>query len=290
MKFFAGIFLFLFSFRSFGQLAGVPGSYYVDINPDTAIHCYSAVVNSTGIFEPFRIEINGDSQDDFGILGISVGDSSSSFGYIIVQAVNSSSYILGDHLDSVYDNYYGVWEVESVAKSLAYGDSVSPAGAVWSYASGDLYFDGYLHDGTHRYIHDFPDSIDSYVGIKYVDGNTTYYGWIRINMTGSYPYKTCIVKDYSMYSGIVGIPSYSSESSVLLFPNPAGNYFYIKDRTSPIKEVEIFDVSGKHMVVPACEAGSNGIKVDISQLSEGIYMASFPSVNGPVRQKLVIKR
>jgi hypothetical protein len=293
MKRIAAIVSILLWSHSYGQLAGVVGSFYVDINPDTAIDCYAGGPGSFN--ENFLLDIDGDSQADFKIQGTSgTGGMVSAYSSIDLQTLNASSYILKSRIDSVYNTYLVSWHVYNVAKPLAYGDSIVYAGSEWNNSYCEIYNNTYV-TGSHIYIHDFPDSVDSYIGIGKLDGNTAYGGWIRITMTKAYPNKTCTVKDYSLYpinssSGNPFALSENKSGSLLMFPNPAANTFYIKDAAASLSEVEVFDINGKRTVLPVLGVDAYTSKVDLSTLGESVYIVSFNTANGPVRQKLVIKR
>jgi hypothetical protein len=290
MKYFAAIFLFFSALCSYGQLAGVVGASYVDINPDTAIDCHTGGIGFG--HEDFLLDINGDSQADFSIQGWSGGSQASAVGSVILQPLNSYSYILQDRIDSIHNNWPSTWYVYHVAKSLGYGDSIAYAGSVWDSSSCTIYNNSYV-TGSHIYIHDFPDSVDRYIGIKCADADSTYYGWIRITMSKTYPYKTCTVKDYSLYPGVTGIPTLPSGAegvSFLPFPNPAGNYFCIKNPPVPLTEVEVSNMAGKKIMLQAITTDPATVKFGTETLEEGLYIVSFQIGSGLTRKKLVVKK
>lgn len=77
-----------------------------------------------------------------------------------------------------------------------------------------------------------------------------------------------------------------------LYPNPAQNQIAIELELDQIKEVEIFDLSGKNLSNKIDWNGNNGnkIQLDISGLNNGSYIALIKTNEGNARAQFVIAR
>ena len=82
-------------------------------------------------------------------------------------------------------------------------------------------------------------------------------------------------------TGTTGIDQVNSANAVI-YPNPANNEVTVKGEG--IVNVQIFDVNGRN-VLTSNHAG----KMDISDLSTGVYMVRIISNNGVTTQKLTVK-
>ncbi|MEW4922498.1 T9SS type A sorting domain-containing protein [Algibacter sp. 2305UL17-15] len=74
---------------------------------------------------------------------------------------------------------------------------------------------------------------------------------------------------------------------VLLYPNPASHIVNIKPKDGvSITSVELYDVSGKKVLIKL----SNENTLNVSNLSDGIYLLNIFSENGSVSKKLIVKK
>lgn len=78
----------------------------------------------------------------------------------------------------------------------------------------------------------------------------------------------------------------SNQQSVLFYPNPVTDgYFNLFTSNESVKNIEIFDIAGKKVF----ENISMNKKVDVSNLSEGVYMLKVTEDNRSAYSKLIIK-
>ncbi|MBN2681164.1 MAG: aryl-sulfate sulfotransferase [Bacteroidales bacterium] len=72
---------------------------------------------------------------------------------------------------------------------------------------------------------------------------------------------------------------FNKKESVLLYPNPAKNSLSIKfqQNQSPIREIQVFDISGKHRCIEKNIENSSGneITLDVSNLESGLYFVKI---------------
>lgn len=73
---------------------------------------------------------------------------------------------------------------------------------------------------------------------------------------------------------------------VKIFPNPAKDFFTV-ETTVGTTSLKLTDENGRIVLQKAV---SNGQKIDISSLSQGVYVASFADGNGRASAKLVLVR
>lgn len=77
------------------------------------------------------------------------------------------------------------------------------------------------------------------------------------------------------------------EMDVILYPNPASHIVHIKPSDGvSITSIELYDVSGKKVNMKL----SHDNTLNVSNLSDGIYLLNLFSENGTVTKKLIIKK
>jgi len=82
------------------------------------------------------------------------------------------------------------------------------------------------------------------------------------------------------YSAVKSI----SEAGITLYPNPASNQLWLNNLTEN-SSIRIYDISGR--VVLQKEAGSSSERLDISNLSDGIYSISILNKNTNAMSKFI---
>lgn len=115
----------------------------------------------------------------------------------------------------------------------------------------------------------------------FVDANTGWTGATSANFGIGFKLKADIFK---LENFNVGMPSYSKQSDIMVFPNPATERLFIE--TPEAYEVKIYNPLGElvHNYM------SNGLNtIDISNLSPGCYFIVFTNnLNTPYTHKLII--
>ncbi|CAH8283788.1 putative secreted protein (Por secretion system target) [Mariniflexile fucanivorans] len=77
------------------------------------------------------------------------------------------------------------------------------------------------------------------------------------------------------------------EMDVLLYPNPASHIVNIKpNNQTNITSIELYNVSGQKMPINL----SYGNTIDVSNLSDGMYLLNIFSETGAITKKLIIKK
>ncbi|MEP3836111.1 MAG: T9SS type A sorting domain-containing protein [Algibacter sp.] len=77
------------------------------------------------------------------------------------------------------------------------------------------------------------------------------------------------------------------EMDVLLYPNPANHIVNIKPNTGIIiTAIEVYDIAGKAVHVDLSE----GNTINVSSLSDGMYLLNIISESGALTKKLIVKK
>uniref|UniRef100_A0A7C3UXR2 T9SS type A sorting domain-containing protein n=1 Tax=candidate division WOR-3 bacterium TaxID=2052148 RepID=A0A7C3UXR2_UNCW3 len=71
-----------------------------------------------------------------------------------------------------------------------------------------------------------------------------------------------------------------------IYPNPANSFFVIRS-SLPVKEIEIFDVSGK--LIKEIAFSSSKPKISLKGIKSGVYLLKIKAENKEFTQKLIVK-
>ncbi|MCB0855625.1 MAG: T9SS type A sorting domain-containing protein, partial [Bacteroidetes bacterium] len=72
-----------------------------------------------------------------------------------------------------------------------------------------------------------------------------------------------------------------SGNGMVIFPNPASDYFNIRSTGSPIKEIALYDILGRWIGnYKASLDMANTIRVEVAGMSPGVYMVSWRLQDG----------
>ncbi|UPT71216.1 MAG: T9SS type A sorting domain-containing protein [Flavobacterium sp. JAD_PAG50586_2] len=81
----------------------------------------------------------------------------------------------------------------------------------------------------------------------------------------------------------LGIDDISNSNSVKVYPNPAADFIYITVNNQSISKITLFDVSGKKIL----ELNQPVEKIDISELTKGVYVLKLTSEDKTTTQKVI---
>lgn len=85
---------------------------------------------------------------------------------------------------------------------------------------------------------------------------------------------------------VTGVPSLPEGSSLLIYPNPASGELHIRS-TIPIREMRIFDLSGRLLFNRPSPPSTHRITYPIASLSEGIYLCEIITERSTERKTFV---
>lgn len=99
---------------------------------------------------------------------------------------------------------------------------------------------------------------------------------------------SCSTSFWDNCPDVEGIEQIPSDESVTLFPNPASDMVYIKYKDQLISDqIEIIDVTGQ--LVKTCFSDNSLSSIDISGLSNGVYLMKFHFEKGFVVKKICVQ-
>ena len=116
-----------------------------------------------------------------------------------------------------------------------------------------------------------------------LEPNTTYRLFIRSYCTEGTP--TSSADTLTVTTTNLGIPGHAE--GITLLPNPTRGILTVASAQSPIQHVEISDLSGR--VLLRREMHENTVRIDLSELSDGIYLVRITTCDG-ISVRKVIKR
>ena len=215
---------------------------YTDINPDG---------------RPATIDMNNDGTAEFTIHnGTSTGD------YI--------TYITGCNIIASGTAADG-WDV---ALGMALN---APIGSTGNFiGQGDCEVTGWGGATT------FPLNVDKYLGVKFMVGSNTYYGWIRVYVTGTADNYTVTYKDYAyentanatILAGnkVTGVNEtiLSNDNGFKFYNNQNQVKIVSEDANNNINSVELFTINGQ-LIKTINAYNSKSVNIDIDNISRGVY-------------------
>jgi hypothetical protein len=262
------------------SIAGIKGSIFVDITPDTLLNPYPLSFSH----EIFYVDINQDNIDDIKIDefgGVSPGSSNLS---VYISSLNSfTSFSFGSR-DSTFipanppcpDQY----SVRTILKVYNYGDTINDGIYV---AGGFLTYNhrsGPCPDAT---SYQWLNKSNVCFGVKYQTSTDTLFGWVKVDVISQ---SAITIKEYSLGSPSKNInPNNSFIISV--YPNPAKNAIIVSiPFVSNESTLIIYNIVGQELLKQ--QITDIKTRIDISNLTSGIYFVRVKTENG-MREKKIIK-
>jgi aminopeptidase N len=83
---------------------------------------------------------------------------------------------------------------------------------------------------------------------------------------------------------------FSEDKYIVLMPNPASDYLYIKHNIQKINSLEVITMDGKLVVEQPVAKEESPLKINIQALKSGVYMARIRYKEGTITRKFIIKR
>ncbi len=99
---------------------------------------------------------------------------------------------------------------------------------------------------------------------------------------------------YNFCLGYTGIDEQSLSNHVEVFPNPSNGKLQIKINSGnndlDIRSIKVYDLSGKNMfALPQSNLLSNNVSVDLTNLTEGLYLMKIVTNKGILTKRILIK-
>jgi len=240
---------------------------YTDINPDVTTTLNSTVISANNII---AIDFDSDGTEEYNFRWDDYGTSG---WFMHMTYANGNTF----NLDGTATNPFG----GRYLKAMNQGETINSS-LNWG-ASSPEPFIGDNADSN------FQNLGDKYVGVKFLLGTNTYYGWVLVSFDNS---KKLTVKEYAYQStpntainagdkGTTGVNDLKNNQYFSIYPNPATNFIEIKTDLE-YTLFTIIDLTGKTV-----KTIKNQSKTDISDLNKGIYLIKIIGRNNTTIQKFV---
>jgi hypothetical protein len=258
--------------------AGTMYPDYYDISPDTLLNYVIFPYTNESLF----FDLFDDAATDIEIRANGAVSSGGTSAYINVIPLNPNLFVRWGRYDSVYIPAYNYWDVSNIAKPLAAGDLINAPGAIWSDSMA------YITDhsgwgGGNKNVNDWIGG-DRYIGLKYQNGSSVAYGWIRVECVSE---DSCYVKDYSIAPLILGINETLKNES-FIFPNPMTGVFYLKNPDANLKASDIIltDIYGKRINFRTQRENAS-LRIETETIPSGCYFLQYKSGESFSSQKVI---
>jgi len=229
------------------------------------------------------IDLDNNNVDDYRLHGEVVpGPPSSEFTFIEAGGVGNSNYTLnssatelsvlnfGDPINSSATNWYMLTSTNAVMSTYV---SASPVAGLW------------------------PAKTDKFIGVQFLINSNYHYGWIKVTTDATTNQIT--VKEYAynttasqqILAGQTAVFSTNlvelEKSSFNIYPNPAKEKVTINGWGLT---VELYDITGKEVLVKQQNNLGNSIELDLSSTPKGMYLTSITNqVGETIVKKLLVK-
>lgn len=247
-----------------GQNAGQPLSAYSDINPDTLLNYVATPYTN----ETYSINMVGDAMMDVGLTARGSVSSGGSQAFINITSLGASVFIAFGRWDSVYVPGTSSWNVTKVARAFSANEPLTASNIAWD--NTVLYLTDHSGSGGgNKNVNDWVGG-DKYLGIKYVNGSNTTFGWIRVNCKSA---DSCYLKDYSSGTAPLGLRG-NSGTIFSVYPNPATSALFVNPGIVGQNDkiaVQLYDLLGKPLETPVSIKSSH-IEINIENLPQGYYL------------------
>ena len=87
----------------------------------------------------------------------------------------------------------------------------------------------------------------------------------------------------------IGVDDYSIDSDIRVFPNPAKEFVTIKTKFNKIKQIDIFDISGRNVKSIKNINDNKILDIDLSRFEKGIYSLKIITNKGIILKKLIVE-
>lgn len=106
--------------------------------------------------------------------------------------------------------------------------------------------------------------------------NTSYYRLKQTDFDGKYS-----------YSSTVSVNLNENQSSVIIYPNPANEFFNISGNENELSELSIYNIFGQNITssVSIQTITERTKKIDLTNLSKGVYIVKTKSTNNTILKK-----
>jgi hypothetical protein len=246
---------------------------YTDVNPDF-IHGGNEIQAG--------LDLNNDGTGDFAIA--SVDTTVASQNNALIETTLVAPLVAGNEIAGI------------VPTSFNYALALNSGTAINSTTNwiADTCTMAYRVNGASPYNEQWNGVTDKYLGLKFLVGGNTHYGWARLDCLGD----TWTLKDYAYESTantainagampVASVNDVNLESSIHFINQPNNSIVVRINTTLTNGEIKVVSMSGQ--IVSSMNITSDVETIDMSGLSAGIYMINVISVEGTITKKMVVR-
>ena len=287
-----------YSLMSIAALGGVNANadiIYTDVDPDETY---------TDSGDEYELDLNNDGKVDYTISNYSFSFTYY-FGFIQVNGnvVNmtpeSGNSMLA--LQSTYSTTGGGTGTNTQFSPIRANEAISSGQEFISNTSALLGFnEGNIFGYSFEYQNgNFKDTIyDQFIGLKFEDGGSTYYGWARVSVQAEAGSQSFTVFDYAYEDsgdpilaghGIISPGSLSLNDELALEElniSKVGNQLHITSAYNIKGVISLVDISGK--VIASEAVNGKTLEMNISNVSQGIYIVNITTQRMNGSRKITI--
>ncbi len=245
---------------------------YTDVNPDF-IHGGNEIQAG--------LDLNNDGTADFAIASIDTTVAAQN--NALIETTLVAPLVTGNEIAGI------------VPTSFNYALALNSGTAINSTTNwiADTCTMAYRVNGASPYDEQWNGVTDKYLGLKFLIGGNTHYGWARLDCLGD----TWTLKDYA-YDATANAPINAGAmvasvetmdlESLVHFINQPNNSVLVRIN-APLTNGEIKVVSMSGQIVSSINITSDAETIDMSGLSAGIYMINVISAEGTITKKMVVR-
>jgi hypothetical protein len=247
---------------------------YTDVNPD-----YSHDADDQGAFSVYPLDLNNDAVVDFVI-----ASKDTTIGANRIRTTLAAPYGAGNAVAGETPQAY------DYALALDINTMVD-ATLTWIAASNTM---AYNVNDANPYSENWNGVTDKYLGLKFVVGGNTHYGWARLDVDALAD--SIVVKDYAfnatpnggIMTGAMGVGLNEEEIEGLVkFVNQANNSVNVVvngDLTEGV--VSVISTTGQ--IISSGAVKDNTFSVDMNGLASGVYMVNVKFAEGSMTKKIIV--
>jgi hypothetical protein len=256
--------------------------FYYDENPDVVL---------TGNGSMHNIDFDGDLTNDINVATlVASGITGTYAGYSYVANYNAGAaqttpgnMVVGA---SSNVNAMSVGLQINASNSFIAADTGAPMGVAGAFVFPAISYTYPIAQGA------WLGATDKYMGVKFMIGSATHYGWVRMDLSSDgttltvkdWAYNT--VADGAIVTGAtgVGIESISDDLALVRFNN---NRLDVKVVDGSNGNLTVVNTEGKVVYNGSLNSGFESI--DLSNLSSGLYIVNAQFNEGAVSHKIVVR-
>jgi hypothetical protein len=247
---------------------------YTDVNPD-----YSHDAPENNGFAIYPLDLNNDQTVDFLVASRDTVTANAHVRFTLAVPYGAGNAVAGD-TPSNYD-YALALDINTMVDSTLN----------WIAASNTM---AYNTDSNNPYNENWNGVTDKYLGLKFIVGGNTHYGWARLD---SYAIgDSVVVKDYAfeatpnvgILTGNMGASLTETQiENLVKFVNQSNNSVQVVVNGNLTNGV-VSVVSSTGQIVSSDAITEKTFSVDMNNLSSGIYMVNVTFNEGSTTKKIIV--